>query len=100
MTEEELNLFKFSACLMTQTGASTTAMPHAAWETMPHVGLCRVDQSKMLECPQNAGFAAHTMLKMGHSLEALDLESFEESEQLVIRLVTFRSASADSLLPP
>jgi hypothetical protein len=59
---------------------------------MPRPGLCRIDQSEVLECPQNAGFAAHTMFKMRHSLEALDLELFEESEQLVIRLVTFWSS--------
>ena len=47
---------------------------------------------KVLEGPQDAGFAAHAPFKMRHSLEALDLELFEEGEQLIVRPVAFWSA--------
>ena len=47
--------------------------------------------------------AAHTAFKMRHSLEALDLELFEEGEQLVVGLIAFggvvdRIGSGQSLL--
>jgi len=49
-------------------------------------------KAKVLKGPWDAGLAAHAPFKMRHSLEALDLELFEESEQLVVRLVAFWSA--------
>ena len=60
---------------------------YAASRTMPHGS-----RVKVLEGPQDAGFIAHGLFKMRHSLEALELELFEESEQLVVGLVAFGSA--------
>ena len=51
---------------------------------MPRPGLCRMDQSEVLEGPQNVGFAAHTAFETRHSLEAMGSGFFEEG-RLVLR---------------
>jgi hypothetical protein len=41
-------------------------------ETMPPLGLCRVDQNEVAEGPRVRGVVAPIRFKMRHSLETLD----------------------------
>jgi len=41
--EQELNLIEFSACKMAQARAGPPVMPHAALETLPNAGSCRMN---------------------------------------------------------
>jgi hypothetical protein len=78
--------------------AKSTGVPELLRSGLVQASLCRVPdyaawiKAKVLEGPRDAGLGTYAPFKMRHSLEALDLELFEESEQLVVRLVAFWSA--------